>query len=202
MATKSGNRLGAISDVVVWTLLSGGAMVVAYELLLVITQSGVGLLLAFFFPPAVLLIVLVLLFGGPASVLIAGIRKRRLPMIVGPLLLVPIIAAYTVVSDWFEMRDLSKDVAALDVRAFSAPDRHHDLIILEHSASGDCDELCQRILVRTDYRVGIPAADSEPIVYRKISEAQCKDTWDSARNVRFSGSAPRWKGFNPSMMVF
>jgi hypothetical protein len=181
---KTPNHLGTITEIVVWTMVSGALLIAASRLTSGIAQSAFGLFLVF---PQVVLLVLLLILGGPAAVLIVGIRKRRLAMIAGPLLLIPIIAAYSIISSWFEMHRLSKDVAALDMRDFKTPSQYHDLIVLEYSRSTDCDELCKQILVRSDFSVGVPGYTFEPIVYRKITEVECKATWYSARNIRFAG---------------
>jgi hypothetical protein len=186
MAYKTGDRLGTITDIVVWTIVSGAILLAAYGLVSVVLQSAAVLVMTMVFPPLILLTLLFIL-GGPAAVLIAGVRKRRLAMIVGPLLLIPILAAYSATSSWLEMRRMSRDVAALDMRDFSTASRHHNLVVMEYSHSIDCDDICQQILVQTDYSVGVPGYSSEPVIYRKISDAQCQATWDSARNIRFAG---------------
>src|SRR5690349_17551067 len=124
MAEKAGGRLATVTDIVLWTIASGAILCGAYGLAAAVMQSGLGFILAFVFPAAILLILLFIL-GGPIAILIAGVGNRRLAMIVGPLLLIPIFAAYSITSSWFEMRRLSSDVATLDMRTFSAPSRHH-----------------------------------------------------------------------------
>ncbi len=181
---KTPSRLGKVTEILLWALASGALLLVAQALVSVFAQSSAGYVLAMIFPPIVLLVLLIIV-SGPAAILIAGVKKRRLAMIVGPLLLIPAIGAYSIVSNWFEIRRLTKDVTALDDRDFAIPARSHDLIIMGDTRKPDCDDLCQRILAGTDYRVGVSGFSSEPIVYSRISEAECKATWYVKRNMRF-----------------
>jgi hypothetical protein len=82
------------------------------------------------------------------------------------------------------------------MRVFSLPSSHHDLIVQGDSRSTDCDDLCQQILVQTDYRVGVPGYGLKSLVYRKISEQECTDTWYSAPNIRFAGICARVEGMD------
>jgi hypothetical protein len=184
MTEKIKTRRETAAKTVAWTLASGVMMLAAGRLVsAVLVRWSWPYVLPV--PTVLLLLAVLLILGGPAAVLVIGIRKRSLSMIAGPLLLIPIIAAYSIASNWFEMRRLSRDVAALDMRSFAMPSQDHDLIVLEYSRSTDCDDLCRQILQRTDRSVGVPGYGSHPVVYRKISEARCKETWYSAKNIRF-----------------
>jgi len=190
MTDKGRTRLGILGTVAVWALASG-VMVFAADRLVsaVFMPSSWPYVLPI--PTVLLLLPLLLILGGPAAVLVIGILKRNLAMIAGPLLLIPILSAYAMASSWLEMRRLSRDVASLDMRVFLARSSRHDLIVQGDSRSTDCDDLCQQILVQTDYRVGVPGYGSKSFVYRKISEPECKDTWYSAPNIRFAGICAR-----------
>jgi hypothetical protein len=178
------SRFEKTAQIAFWTLASGGLLLLTQALVSVFAQSAAGFVLAMIFPPIVLL-VLLLIVAGPAAILIAGVKKRRFAMIAGPLLLIPVIAAYSIGSNWFEVQRLTKDVSELDHRDFTTPVRRHDLIVMGDTRKTDCDDLCQRILAKTDFRVGVSGFAREPVVYARISEAECKATWYVKRNMRF-----------------
>ena len=131
-----------------------------------------ALFVAWFVSPLVsLLIIFALLLGGPAAILLIGVKKRRLGMILGPLLLIPIFAIWRFASDWAEMRDEAQRLAELDMRSFATPASQHHMIAMEYSRSKECDLLCQLILVNSDYAVAVSGISSDWTVYRRISHA-------------------------------
>jgi hypothetical protein len=147
------------------------------------------------FPPAFLqLLALVLVLSpvaGFVAVVAAGIRRRRPVLVVGPVLLAVMIAANWVTAQRSAMEHLASRVTALDQRAVKPPSRHHDLVVLEFNRATACDALCQGILVHSTLSVGVAGNGASTIVYRRISEAECRATWYTAHNQRFAGICAR-----------
>lgn len=127
------------------------------------------------------------LLGGPLAILVAGIKKRRLGMVLGPLALIPVVTVWMEASDWFEMRDKAQQLAQLDMRAFLSPAAPHHLVAMDPGLNTDCDEICRQILLKTDYVVAVPDSSGRWLVYRELSEEKCHETEYMQRNMRFSG---------------
>jgi hypothetical protein len=179
-------------EVIFWTIASGGSLTIGYGLSRALSQSSLGAALPYtpLFGP-VLLIIFALILGGPIAFIVIGIAKRRWAMVTGSFLGLSILAAgsagYGAMSDWRETQQLTQRVAALDTRAFAAPTAHHALLAMEYSRSTDCDQLCQLILVNSDYAVALPGIGGDWVVYRKIRHAECLETWYVRRNIQFFG---------------
>jgi hypothetical protein len=151
-------------------------------------RSSLGAVLPYtpFFGLA-LLIVFVLNFGGPIAVILTGFGKRQWPMVAGGFASLLLLAAASVVSDWLDMRRLTHSVAALDMRTFAQPQSSPAILVLEYSRNTDCDQLCQLILVNSDYAVAVGGISAQRVVYRKIGHAECHETEYVSHNVQFFG---------------
>jgi hypothetical protein len=172
-------------NTVIWLGASGLAAVSGMAIAQLLSMALYPLW--FIAPVFATLILFALLLGGPAAILVTGIRKRRLDMIVGPLILIPIVAIWMRVSDWNEVRTMAKQVTALEMRTFAGPEAPHHLIALEYGSSTACDHLCQLILVNSDYTVAVGGMDYTRTVYRKIGHAECLKTQYVRHNIRFFG---------------
>jgi len=184
MASKSERLTNRISDIVIWTLISGAALALGCGVVSVL-GAAVGYAIAFS-PAFILFAILMLLLAGsgPISILIVGLRRYRMPMIVGPLLLIPIISAYSIASNWVDFDHRSTAVAELDQREFASAAKPHGLIFMEFARSPDCDAICRQILLRTNYSVGIDGAPR--VLYRKVSQSECATT--DLTTLHFSGA--------------
>ncbi|HVM86377.1 MAG TPA: hypothetical protein VMW18_20950 [Candidatus Binatia bacterium] len=184
MNERKAERLtNRVSDIVVWALTSGLVLACGYGLAVALTNA-VGFFV--FFPLVAVLVIPVVLglfVGGPIAIAIVGLRKRRLAMVVGPAMLVPIFLGVSIASNWFDFQHASAAVAALDKRQFAPANGLHRLVFMEFARSPDCDGICQQILLHTNYNVGIDGAPR--VLYRKVSESECSTT--DLTTLHFSG---------------
>jgi hypothetical protein len=174
-----------LQAVLVWACASAATVAIGLGILRILGTSLGALWYAS--PLASIVILIALLLGGPLAILVAGIKRRRFGMALGPLLLIPLVTAWEVASDWLELRRLTHSTAALDTRAFATPESRHTMLVMEYSQSTDCDRLCQLILVNSDYAVAVGGISAERVVYRKIGRAECHETEYVRHNVRFFG---------------
>jgi hypothetical protein len=175
-----------------WTFVGGIALLLGFGL-----SGALGRLLGFglFVFPALasifLLLALAMIFGGPIALIVVGIIKRKWEMVAGSVVALSLLAGSCVVSDWVEMRRLTREAQALDMRNFVAPVAEHHLIAMEYSGSPECDRLCQLILVNSDYAVAVGGPSSSWTIYRKIGHTECRATQYVQHNVRYFGICAR-----------
>ena len=172
------------SAVLVWTFVGGATLLIGFGLGGALGSSG--FVLALVFPPAILILLLIV-FGGPIALIGVGIAKRKWEMVAGSIAALSILYGASVISDWFEMRRLVQQVEALDMRTFATPQAPHTIIAQDYSPTTDCDQLCQLILVNSNYAVAVGGPSYNRVVYRKISHEECLATQYVRHNVRFFG---------------
>jgi hypothetical protein len=183
-----------LQAVLIWACASAATVAIGLGILRILgTFLGA---LWYASPLASIVILIALLLGGPLAILVAGIKRRRFGMVLGPLLLIPLVTGWEVASDWLELRRLTHSTAALDTRAFATPESHHTILVMESSQGMACDQLCQLILVNSDYDVVVRGAGPGGIVYREISHAQCLETWYVRHNLQFFGICVTTDGVN------
>jgi len=170
--------------VLAWTFVGCITLLVGFGLGGALGSGGFGLFLVF---PGVTLIFLLIVFGGPIALIVVGIAKRKWEMVAGSIGALLILFGASVVSDWLEMRHLAQQVEVPDMRPFAAAQARHSIIAQEYSQSTDCDQLCQLILVNSDYAVAVGGPSYNRVVYRKISHNECLETQYVRHNVRFFG---------------
>lgn len=145
--------------------------------LLVIAYVTVGqtpLLAAAFIMPLIIFGFLI----GPIAMFIIGMLRGRPGFAIAPIciLLVAAGARYANLEfATYRAKETVEEAAGLNVYPFAEPSRKHDLVIIEDSydnrADGRCSDICEQILLASDYDVALPETGSgEWRIYRRAND--------------------------------
>jgi hypothetical protein len=168
-------------DIPISAAVSGVASLIGYT---IIQAMPMGLAMAFAFTGLVWLVyvmMLALMYGGPVIVVANGLLKRRLGRIVGPLLLISGLAAYshaTVAHD----RDTA---AAADTRPIHLDGPLPKIVALEEQTTF-CQSHCIQVLANTDFDVVQRPSSKRPWQrFRKVVGLTCDDNAHRTSTIGF-----------------